>query len=245
MKLDILSNLYEWDTISAFEDIYSFYLKNNNCIINFLYFWNIVSQNLISEKKTKDQLDYQSSIEKSDYLLPDWIALQTFVSKKLWKKLHNINWTDFLPFFIKSLISKWEKINLFIYWSDESTLLKAENFVKKEFWLNFSFSHHWYENITPNNLKSKADWINILLIARWTPLQEMRVKNNIDYLRNERFIVFSVWWLIDFWWWKEKRAPLFMRNLKLEWFFRLINNPKKNRKKVYNSLFLFKFLLKK
>jgi exopolysaccharide biosynthesis WecB/TagA/CpsF family protein len=58
-------------------------------------------------------------------------------------------------------------------------------------------------------------------------------------------LAFSQGGTFDFWAGTEKRAPKIFLKLKLEWFWRLITNPKKNFKKVYYSLFLFWYFWKK
>ena len=92
-----------------------------------------------------------------------------------------------------------------------------------------------------------------MLIARWTPIQEMRVQKNLSKIKNNKMIIFTVWGLFDFiaasWWneniqWAQKRAPKFVRKMKLERLRRLITDPKRNWKKVKNTLTLPKYILK-
>ena len=47
-------------------------------------------------------------------------------------------------------------------------------------------------------------------------------------------------------WWSggQKRAPLWVRKIKLEWFWRLITQPKRNIKKVLHSLKIFPYIFK-
>jgi hypothetical protein len=61
----------------------------------------------------------------SDFLFPDWIALQTFykiAAKRFWnlktKKLENLNWTDFIPYFLDEIKKRYgsQRLKLYLYW---------------------------------------------------------------------------------------------------------------------------------
>jgi UDP-N-acetyl-D-mannosaminuronic acid transferase (WecB/TagA/CpsF family) len=57
-------------------------------------------------------------------------------------------------------------------------------------------------------------------------------------------LVVNTWWLFDFIAWAQKRAPKFRRTIKLEWLYRLITDPKRNARKVKNSLAIFPYIFK-
>lgn len=56
-------------------------------------------------------------------------------------------------------------------------------------------------------------------------------------------ITFTVGGLLDFWSGTERRAPEWVRSLRMEWLYRAISNPRKNLKKTLVSLQLVKFLI--
>ncbi len=232
----LFEKIYSWTKDDACKYIIDFYGNNWYCIINFLYFANIISQDLIYDEDT----NYYLSLLNSNFLLPDWIALRLFMKRQFWKELNNLNWTDFLPFFLDKISYYNHKV--FLYWADDDTLINAFDYLISK-WINVVYKHNWYGELNLDDISGYESDYKILLIARWTPLQEERILKNKDFLIKNWFIVFWVWWLFDFWWWKEKRAPYFFRKMKLEWLYRLITNPKKNWRKVYNSFYLIKFLL--
>jgi len=99
------------------DDIVDVYTNQWYCVVNFIYFSQIVSQHVFSatnNKRTEKEKEYRKLILKSDFLLPDWIALQVFYylanffkaidSDKRW--LPNLNWTDFTPHFLNSIKQK-------------------------------------------------------------------------------------------------------------------------------------------
>ena len=51
--------------------------------------------------------------------------------------------------------------------------------------------------------------------------------------------------LLDFWAGTEKRAPAWMRKMKMEWLYRALSNPKKNLRKTLVSFQLIRFLIEK
>jgi UDP-N-acetyl-D-mannosaminuronic acid transferase (WecB/TagA/CpsF family) len=95
----------------------------------------------------------------------------------------------------------------------------------------------------------------VMLVARSTttnPIQELRAHKNYSKIKENRFIVFTVWGLFDFiaaeWnWnqkWTQKRAPMFVRKIKLERLWRFITDPKRNYQKVKNSFALFPYIFR-
>lgn len=121
--------------------------------------------------------------------------------------------------------------------------------------------------------KDYHDTINIMLVAMSTPqkpIQELRTIKNQTKIKDNKFILFTVGWLFDFMaadldsykaknkdkenlskrmdksekYRLQKRAPKFVRKIKLERLWRLITDPKRNFKKVRSSLAIFPYILK-
>lgn len=235
--------IYLKDKDNLVYDILDFYNKNWYWIVNFLYFASIVANNLLSNKENDNQKFYEKSLKNSSFLLPDWIALYLLLKFKFDKLVSNLNWTDFLPFFLNNIKS--EKVNIILYWAHEQTIKKAWKFVQKNFWINPLYVQNWYTEFKFNWLKLSKKSINVMLVGLWSPKQEIRAYQNLDKIKKNWLLVFNVWWLFDFWWGKEKRAPRIIRKLRGEWIRRFITRPKKNFKKFFQSLYLIKLLLKK
>lgn len=240
--MNIFDKIYTKDKNQALIDIINLYKKNSYLIVNYIYFANLVLNWIIWNKKLNKE--YLEALNIGDFLLPDWIALNIFVKKHFKKEVPNLNWTDFSDFLIKSLDKN--DFNLILYWAKKDIIKKASENISKKYNLDIFYYQDWYSEFDFEKLKDlKKDKINILMVWLWTPLQEIWVKNNIENIKKYKLLVFTQWWTFDFWWEVEKRAPKVFIKLKLEWFWRLLTNPKKNFKKVLYSFYLFYYLFKK
>ncbi len=213
-------------------------------------------------KKTKDKdiySFYKKALLDSDFLLPDGIALQIFYffarlfwkikSKEYW--LPNLNWTDFAPYFLDYLKEKiWQdKVKLVLYGTYPHLLEKTELYLEKK-WFNVIYAQDGYTDFDRDKF-SKMDWLNqngfvyIMLVARATPvypIQEIRSYANQNMVKKFNLLVMNQWWTFDFRVWEQRRAPKLIRNIKLEWLRRLVSDPKRNYKKVLDTLMLFKYI---
>lgn len=241
-------------------NIVSTYEEQWHCIVNFIYFSQIVSQHVFSSsrKKTEKEREYKKLILKSDFLLPDWIALQIFyyfavlfgAIKSDKKRLPNLNWTDFTPYLLSNIKQRYwsQKINILLYWSTPKVVETVkENLSLK--WYNIIYIQDWFSEFNwgsaENILWEYQDTINILLVACSTPkipLQELWTSRNYQKIQENKLLVMNVWWLFDFIAWVQKRAPKLFRQLKLEWLRRLCWQPKRNYQKVINSLMIFPYI---
>lgn len=235
----IKDKIFKSNSEDALNSIFDLYNEQWYCVVNYLYFANFSKFKLYDELVTSD---YKDALIIWDFLLPDGIAMQTYFKKKLWIKLNNLNWTDFVKIILKKIKS--ENIDLYLYWAKEETLDKSVNYLKKNYWVTVKNFQNWYSEYDFTKIVDN-DSIKILLVWRWTPLQEIWSLKNIEKIKKYWIMLFNQWWTFEFWSWNEIRAPKILRVIKLEWLWRLLTNPKKNFKKVYYSMFLFKLLLKK
>ena len=286
LALDIQKNIMKWYVLSSHfamksilqkfsttgaqettNNIINVYENQWYCVVNFIYFSQIVSQHVFSstKKRTEKEKEYRKLILKADFLLPDWIALQIFYylavlfrrveSDK--KRLPNLNWTDFTPYFLNNLKQNYgnQRLNILLYWSTPKVVEKVkENLTLK--WYNVIYIQDGFSEFDREKaekaLDEYVDTINILLVARSTPkipIQELRTSRNYQKIQEDKLLVMNVWWLFDFIAWVQKRAPKLFRTLKLEWLRRLCSQPKRNIKKVLNSLmiipYIFRYLILK
>jgi len=263
----ILQKFSTTDAQETTNNIINVYENQWYCVVNFIYFSQIVSQHVFSstKKRTEKEKEYRKLILKADFLLPDWIALQIFYylavlfrrveSDK--KRLPNLNWTDFTPYFLNNLKQNYgnQRLNILLYWSTPKVVEKVkENLTLK--WYNVIYIQDGFSEFDREKaekaLDEYVDTINILLVARSTPkipIQELRTSRNYQKIQEDKLLVMNVWWLFDFIAWVQKRAPKLFRTLKLEWLRRLCSQPKRNIKKVLNSLmiipYIFRYLILK
>lgn len=256
----ILQKFSTTDAQETTNNIINVYENQWYCVVNFIYFSQIVSQHVFSstKKRTEKEKEYRKLILKADFLLPDWIALQIFYylavlfrrveSDK--KRLPNLNWTDFTPYFLNNLKQNYgnQRLNILLYWSTPKVVEKVkENLTLK--WYNVIYIQDGFSEFDREKaekaLDEYVDTINILLVARSTPkipIQELRTSRNYQKIQEDKLLVMNVWWLFDFIAWVQKRAPKLFRTLKLEWLRRLCSQPKRNIKKVLNSLMIIPYI---
>ena len=247
--INILKKIFTWTKDQAVKEILS---NKRHQTINFLYF--ALLQEHIVEKRNKE---YIEALVNSDFILPDWIALKLFLKKYHIKISENLNWTDFIPYLLKNL--NW-KIHIWFYTVYDEKIgklkrdtTKVKDYIQKNFTPKkiFSFVSHYNQkgkdfdfNEYEKSLIGQYDY-KIFLVWLWSPFQEIWAYKNKNFFKKHDIIVLNVWGLFDFWSNFEKRAPLVIRKSNLEWMRRFIQNPKKNWKKVKNSLKIIKYLIKK
>ena len=263
----ILQKLTITDSQQTADEIINVYNNQWYCIVNFIYFAQIVSQKVFSSsrKRTEREKEYKKILLKSDFLLPDWLSLQTFcwMANLFWtykserKRLPNLNWTDFTPFFLNDIKQKYwsQRLNILLYWSTPKVVEKVKEKLTLK-WYNIIYIQDWFSEFdrdkAENALNEYIDTINVLLVARSTPkipLQELWTSRNYHKIQENKLLVMNVWGLFDFIAWVQKRAPKFIRKMKLERLYRFIRNPKRNWQKVKNNLpapwYVLKYLILK
>lgn len=271
MYKQILNKLFPWTPNQACEYILDVHTTYGSCIINYLYFANIAGKKLfdsynsleyslqdfhtalLSDYKNKDityiYKAYQDAILDAKVILPDGIALQlfNFLAKKKW--LHNLNGTDFCPYFLSYVKHHYsdKRICIVLYGTYSHLLEKTKLLLVKQGY-DVVYAQDGYSNLDWNSvdlaLKDKNS-INILLVARSTPIypiQEIWSLANKQNIQKYGMIVMNQWGTFDFWVGEQKRAPKLIRTIKLERLRRLISDPKRNIKKVVSTLALFRYV---
>lgn len=271
MYKQILTTLFQGDSDQACESILALYAKKWFCVVDYLYFANIAGKKLFDVHHEHYPIDdfhealfvdyksmdihgiftaYQQAILAADIVLPDGIALQLFyaLAKKKW--LSNLNGTDFCPYFL-SYIKQYHSeqgMNILLYGTYPHLLEKTKNLLLKQ-WYSVVYAQDGYTNLDWDRVNIALKWrdkdINILLVARSTPeypIQEIWTLANIHHIQEHGLIVMNQWGTFDFWVGEQKRAPKWIRTIKLERLRRLISDPKRNMKKVLSTLALFGYV---
>lgn len=212
---EILQKLYHQSRDQAVNDILSFYDQEESVVVNFIYFANIVGHHLFEESnKTEKLKEYRKILLKSDFLLPDGIALQIFYyvahmmgrvqSPASW--LQNLNGTDFVPYLLQSIKKKYgnQKLNLLIYGTKPEYLEKAVDKLKYQGY-NIIYAQDGYTDFDRDKaeeaMNEYQDTINVLIQGRSTPeipLQELRASRNFQKIQQKKLIVVNTAGLLDF-----------------------------------------------
>ncbi len=250
----IIKKIYTQDKENLVQDMLDIYKKEKFLVVDFIYFASFYKHIL----KLKDT-SYSISLENSHFLLPDGIALRTYLDKKFKIKADNLNGTDFTPYFLDKVCTSKTHIAFYTVY-DEKIWKKKEDIHIVEDHIKNNFKHKKLDSFVShystrgddfnfsyyaNSLKQWDFDVKIFLVGIWTPFQEKWVQEHIDFFKENSILVMNVWGLFDFWAGFEKRAPKLVRKINLEWAWRFWQNPKKNFNKVLDSFALFKELIKK
>lgn len=103
------------------------------------------------------------------------------------------------------------------------------------------FEEKYIENIKK---ELKTYNINLLILALGSPKQELWYKNSGIQEELNNLVTIGAGASIDFIAGKVKRAPKLIRDLGLEWAFRLIQEPKRLGKRYFKDLLFLKILVK-
>lgn len=186
-------------------------------------------------------------LQKSDILLPDGISivLATRLLKK--KRIQRIAGADLFYFEMNRLNKSSGKC--FFLGSNTITLKKIEKIAKKEF-SNVqisSFAPPFKKEFTDTENMHMISLVNsfqpdVLFIGMTAPKQEKWAFTHFNELNTKH--VCSIGAVFDFYAGNIKRAPHWMQLIGLEWFYRLLAEPRRMWKRylIGNIIFLFNIL---
>jgi len=189
--------------------------------------------------------EYYNVLQSSDLLFPDGIGVNIACKILDTPLKENINGTDMLPFLCEMAVENNSSIFLLGGKPGVPEDMRS-NLLKKFPQLNIAGLNNGYfdketerEYIIDKINGSNAD---ILLVAFGAPLQEKWIFENKEQLNCN--VLMGVGGLFDFFSGNIPRAPKWMREIGLEWLFRLMQEPKRMWKRyiIGNPLFIFRVL---
>lgn len=190
-------------------------------------------------------LEYQNILADGDLVIPDGIGiiLASRIKKLgLEKRLPGIE-------LMESILKYCNNAQKSIYLlgsSDENVEKAAKNIKEKYPNIEIEGFHSGYFDDT-EELKI-VDKINevkpdILFVAMGAPKQEKWMYKHRKILNVK--VAMGVGGAVDVWSGSVKRAPKVFRNIGLEWFYRIVTNPKRIKRSLLLPQFLLKVLLSK
>ena len=195
-------------------------------------------------KAFKDK-DYLELLRKGDYILPDGIGVLLACKMMNAGLRENVNGTDMLPFICKMAVENDYSMYLFGAKPGVAALMR-EKLMEIYPGLRIVGERNGYfsEGSTEKEMINEINKLkpDILLVALGVPAQEKWIEEHHNELPCNLMI--GVGGLFDFYSGRIKRAPLWLREMGLEWVFRLIMEPRAKFKRYTfgNSSFLFNFL---
>jgi N-acetylglucosaminyldiphosphoundecaprenol N-acetyl-beta-D-mannosaminyltransferase len=207
-----------------------------------VFFVNAHSINLsISDNQFFKQLS------KANALFADGSGMRLAARKAGFLLKGNNNGTDMLPHLCQRSIEKNQ--SLYFLGAQPGVAQKAANELSRQFpGLSIAGTEHGYTEI--NNIEGKnSDHIiaainqsecDILLVAMGSPIQEKWLLEHRDQLQCKTAL--AVGGLFDFYSGNISRSPMWLREIGMEWLWRLVQEPKKkfNRYVIGNPLFLYR-----
>ena len=187
---------------------------------------------------------YRSLLKESDYVLPDGIGIN-LACRMLGSALkENVNGTDMLPFLCE--MAKRRGFKFFLLGGKPGVADKMATMMTESYEIEVAGVQHGYFDHQSES-KDVVDQINgsgadILLVAFGAPLQEKWISTH--KYRLTVGAAFGVGGLFDFYSGNTRRAPRWLRELGLEWVYRIIQEPGRmwRRYVVGNPLFLFRVI---
>ena len=200
-------------------------------------FVNVNSVNLFAENPMLGV-----SLNNADRCFADGSGLR-LAAKKLGINIKdNVNGTDMLPHLCEA--AQAQGISIYLLGAKPGVAnATAKNLLKLYPKLRIVGAENGYfERIDDTNVVKRINQSNadILLLAMGSPIQEKWLEDNAPHLTCRSAL--AVGGLFDFYSGHISRAPIWMRELGLEWVWRLIQEPKEkfNRYVIGNPLFLIR-----
>jgi len=219
MLNQLVEKIYSFDKDKAVEDILDIYKKQWYCIVNFLYFFNLLK---FLEKQIWWE-KYYNALLNSDLILPDWIALRLYLKRKFWKKVYNLNGTDFVPYFFDEILKKiWRKSeekskNNIEKYNLRHKKISSANFMNQSYDNSFSVFLYWAKKEVIKKVYEKyKDRRNIMYSQDWYSNFNWD-KISLDFFRTSS----DVLPILLVWLWTPKQEIWIMNNLdkiKKYWF---------------------------
>lgn len=205
-----------------------------------VFFLNVHCYNLAHKDPA-----YLKTLQDVNVLLPDGFGIHLGTKIFGFKLKEELTGTDLLP----KLLGQAAQNNQTVYLlgtSQDRAEKASENLKAKFPNIKIVGCHHGYFNDKENEeVVREINKVNpdILVVGRSVPIQELWIAQNAEKLSTR--ILLAVGAYIDFESGSLKRAPRFLRKLKLEWFFRLLLEPKRMWKRyIVGNIIFFYYIFK-
>jgi N-acetylglucosaminyldiphosphoundecaprenol N-acetyl-beta-D-mannosaminyltransferase len=186
--------------------------------------------------------EYFRILKQGDLVLPDGIGL-TIAGNMLQTPLkENVNGTDMLPFLCE--MAAREDYSLFLLGGRPGVADTMAEKLQTTYGVTVAgTAHGYFDRETENEQicrRINASGARILLVAFGAPLQEKWIHANRAQLQAN--VLMGVGGLFDFYSGKTRRAPRWLREIGLEWLYRMLQEPGRmwRRYVIGNPLFLYR-----
>ncbi|PCJ10240.1 MAG: UDP-phosphate galactose phosphotransferase [Rhodobacteraceae bacterium] len=183
--------------------------------------------------------NYAQALARADQILPDGIGIELAARMQGNSLTANLNGTDFIPPLLVSAAKQGKSV--FLFGARPGTAQKAAMFLKS-LCPGLSIAgtrdgYHGAEDSEAAIAAINASGADILLVAMGVPLQELWLDHHGHRLNAD--LTMGVGGLFDFWAGNVRRAPLWLRQVKSEWIWRLSMEPRRLARRYILGNFAF------
>jgi N-acetylglucosaminyldiphosphoundecaprenol N-acetyl-beta-D-mannosaminyltransferase len=193
--------------------------------------------------KTHNYPEYLKILQNADLVLPDGIGIRIAGEVLDCRIKENVNGTDMFPLLLKILAEN--KTRIFLLGARPGVSSFLADRIKTEFpdIIISGEQHGFYKNEEEPLIieKIRESRTELLLVAFGAPKQEEWINKNLADCQVK--VALGVGGLFDFYGGVNKRAPLWMRKIGLEWLYRVYQEPKRLWKRYFIGNFVFLFRL--
>ena len=210
----------------------------------------ITTLNAHSFNTVKRDPVFSEALQSSDMLLPDGISMVLAIRLLQGKKIKKIAGDDLFNYEMQRVHKKGGKC--FFLGSSETTLELIEERAKREFpgLQVHSYSPPYKPKFTDEESRVMIDAVNevepdVLFVGMTAPKQEKWAFQHFDRLKAGHICCIGA--VFDFYAGTVQRAPEWMIGAGMEWFYRLIREPRRmwRRYLIGNTLFILEILKEK
>lgn len=184
---------------------------------------------------------FMQAISACDYVLRDGVGLELLAVASRRAPGLNMNGTDFIPHLIREAVSK--SVCVHVIGTEAPFNLRAANVIRGWGALVGSVDHGFhavedYLEILRPNLHEK----NLIILGMGMPKQEFVAAALKESLGDVSAIIVNGGAILDFMSGRVRRAPVWIRRLRFEWFYRLAVEPRRmwRRYVLGNIIFLWR-----
>jgi len=185
---------------------------------------------------------YKNTLQNFDYVYADGIGIKIAAHMQHERIVENVNGTDMFPLLCKQLQASGHSV---YFLGAEPQVINTLVEKTRHTYPSLNIAGHcdgYTHNQSPKTLINKINksGADIVLVGMGAPRQEQWIEQYFDSLNSS--IAIGVGGLFDFYSGNIQRAPTWMRELSLEWVWRLLMQPmaKGKRYLIGNPLFLYR-----
>lgn len=192
----------------------------DSTINNSVYFLNTHCVNV-----SCDDFHYRTALHNADLVLPDGVGIELACRLQKVPYKANLNGTDLFPHLCQLFDRK--KTKVFLLGAEGTTADKVAGWMRENYQhLEVVGTHHGhFDNDEAVIEKINTSGAEVLFVAMGVPRQELWIEKHRAALATK--VNFAVGGLFEFYSNNIPRAPKSLRKLKLEWGWRLLQEPKR------------------